>query len=73
MFTGCEGIKKVEETKTEFQQDGNTAGAEDFKHRSILVILLDLIQFALKATHGLTGVNWLGEQHLCYRNFPGGE
>lgn len=63
----------MEETKTEFQQDGSTAGAEDFKNQHIISIHLDLIQFPLKAARGLTGVNWLGEQHLCYRNFPGGE
>lgn len=63
----------MEETKTEFQQDGSTAGAEDFKNQCILAILFDLIQLPLKATLGLTGVNWLGEQHLYYRYFPGGE
>lgn len=71
-FRGCKGIKQVEQMKTESQQDGSTAGAEDFKNEDILA-RVDFFLLPLKATHGLTSVNWLWEQRLCCRNFPGGE
>lgn len=62
----------MEQTKIEFQQDGSTAGAEDFENEGILAIV-DFVPLPVRATHGLTSVNWLWDQHLCCRNFPGGE